>query len=124
MASISAVSMVLPSARASQKRAAPSSEALFKPLPVKPSRAMSSVTRPNGRLQVKASSSLGKKAATGLTATALTTLMMIPEVAQAADGVTPSLKNFLLSIGAGGVVLVAIIGAVIGVSNFDPVKRS
>ncbi|KAL4324946.1 hypothetical protein GQ457_11G017230 [Hibiscus cannabinus] len=119
MASISAVSMVLPSARASQKRVAPSSEALFKPLPVKPSRGVSSVTRPNGRLQVKASSSLGKKAAAALTA-----LMMIPEVAEAADGVTPSLKNFLLSIGAGGVVLVAIIGAVIGVSNFDPVKRS
>ncbi|KAK8543179.1 hypothetical protein V6N13_136289 [Hibiscus sabdariffa] len=120
MASISAVSMALPLARASQKRVAPSSEALFKPLPVKPS----SVTRPNGRLQVKASSSSGKKAASGLTAAALTTLMMIPEVAQAADGVTPSLKNFLLSIAAGGVVVVAIIGAVIGVSNFDPVKRS
>jgi hypothetical protein len=30
----------------------------------------------------------------------------------------------LLSIAAGGVVAVAIIGAVLGVSNFDPVKRS
>jgi hypothetical protein len=50
--------------------------------------------------------------------------MVIPEVAEAAGaGASPSLKNFLLSIVAGGVVLVAIIGAVIGVSNFDPVKR-
>ncbi|RQW14432.1 Photosystem II reaction center X protein [Rhodobacteraceae bacterium CH30] len=36
---------------------------------------------------------------------------------------TPSLNNFLLSIGAGGVVLAGILGAIIGVSNFDPVKR-
>ncbi|MQL41659.1 Photosystem II reaction center X protein [Escherichia coli] len=49
----------------------------------------------------------------------------MPEVAQAAgNDFSPSLKNFLLSIVAGGVVLVAILGAVIGVSNFDPVKRA
>ncbi|GMJ15718.1 photosystem II subunit X [Hibiscus trionum] len=124
MASTSAVSMALPLTRATQNRVAPSSEAFFKPLPVKPSRAVSTVTRPNGKLQVKASSSFREKAVTGLTAAALTTSMMIPEVAQAADGVTPSLKNFLLSIAAGGVVVVAIIGVVIGVSNFDPVKRT
>ncbi|NBH29358.1 Photosystem II reaction center X protein [Clostridiaceae bacterium] len=50
--------------------------------------------------------------------------MIVPDVAEAASGVSPSLKNFLLSIVAGGVVLTAIVGAVIGVSNFDPVKRS
>ncbi|MBF6096316.1 Photosystem II reaction center X protein [Nocardia cyriacigeorgica] len=51
--------------------------------------------------------------------------MVIPEVAEAAGpGVSPSLKNFLLSIVAGGVVFAAIAGAVVGVSNFDPVRRS
>ncbi|KAA3486148.1 ultraviolet-B-repressible protein [Gossypium australe] len=120
MASTSAASMALPLAGATQNRM-PSSEAFFKPLPVKPWKAMGGVKRPNGKLQVKAgASSFKEKAVTGLTAAALTTSMMIPEVAQAADGVTPSLKNFLLSIAAGGVVLVAIVGAVIGVSNFDP----
>ncbi|MBA0633074.1 hypothetical protein Godav_001724 [Gossypium davidsonii] len=124
MASSSAASMALPLAGTTQNRM-PSSEAFFKPLPVKPWRSMGAVKRPNGRLQVKAaSSSFKEKAVTGLTAAALTTSMMIPEVAQAADGVTPSLKNFLLSIAAGCVVLVAIVGAVIGVSNFDPVKRT
>ncbi|KAG2639005.1 hypothetical protein PVAP13_2NG630000 [Panicum virgatum] len=43
---------------------------------------------------------------------------------KAASGLTPSLKNFLLSIVSGGVVLVAIVGAVVAVSNFDPVKRA
>ncbi|XWS72238.1 hypothetical protein CRYUN_Cryun02cG0022700 [Craigia yunnanensis] len=122
MASTSAVSMAPPLTRATQKRV-PSSEAFFKPLPVKPSRTVAT-TRPNGRLEVKASSSLKEKAVTGLTAAALTTSMMIPEVAQAADGVSPSLKNFLFSIVAGGVVLTALVGAVVGVANFDPVKRS
>ncbi|KAK8509116.1 hypothetical protein V6N13_062168 [Hibiscus sabdariffa] len=123
MASTAAVSMALPLTGATQRKML-GSEALFKPLPVKPSRAMAG-KRSNARLEVKASSSsFGEKVVTGLTAAALTTSMVIPEVAQAADGVTPSLKNFLLSIAAGGVVAVAIIGAVIGVSNFDPVKRS
>ncbi|KHG03343.1 hypothetical protein F383_26780 [Gossypium arboreum] len=103
MASTSAASMALPLAGATQNRM-PSSEAFFKPLPVKPWRATGGVKRPNGKLQVKAgASSFKEKAVTGLTAAALTTSMMIPEVAQAADGVTPSLKNFLLSIAAGGV---------------------
>ena len=71
-----------------------------------------------GRLQVQAS--LKEKAVTGLTAAALTASMVIPEVAEAAGpDLSPSLKNFLLSIVAGGVVLTAIIGAVIGVSNFQ-----
>ncbi|GMJ07309.1 photosystem II subunit X [Hibiscus trionum] len=125
MASTSAVSMALPLTGAAQKKVLGCSEALFMPLPVKQSREAASM-RSNGRLEVKASSSssFSEKVVTGLTAAALTTSMVIPEVAQAADGVTPSLKNFLLSITAGGVVVVAIIGAVIGVSNFDPVKRS
>jgi hypothetical protein len=37
--------------------------------------------------------------------------------------VTPSLKNFLGSLVAGAVVLVAIAGAVTAVSAFDPVNR-
>lgn len=122
MASTSAVSMAMPFTSASQKRALPGSEAFFKPLHVRPSKA-TVASKSNGRFQVKAS--LKEKAVTGLTAAALTASMVIPEVAEAAEsGVSPSLKNFLLSIVAGGVVLFAIVGAVIGVSNFDPVKRS
>ena len=70
--------------------------------------------------------SLKEKAVRGLTAVALTASMVIPDVAEAAgsSGLSPSLKNFLLSIVAGGVVLVVIVGAVVGVANFDPVKRS
>ncbi|KAL4277864.1 hypothetical protein GQ457_03G046870 [Hibiscus cannabinus] len=118
MASTSAVSMALPLARATQNKGL-GSQAFFKP-----SGAVATVATSSGRLQVKAASSLKEKAVTGLTAAAITTSMVIPEVAQAADGITPSLNNFLLSIAAGGVVLAAIIGAVIGVSNFDPVKRT
>jgi len=44
-----------------------------------------------------------------------------PMLAEAS--VTPSLKNALLSIVAGGVVLGAIAAAVIGVSSFDKVSR-
>lgn len=47
--------------------------------------------------------------------------MASPLVAEAA--VTPSLKNFLLSLVAGATVLAGIAGAVTAVSNFDPVKR-
>ena len=61
----------------------------------------------------------------GLTTLALAAAMVIPEIAEAASpGVSPSLKNFLLSIVAGGVVVTVIGAAVIGVANFDPVKRS
>ncbi|TYI71803.1 hypothetical protein E1A91_D07G014800v1 [Gossypium mustelinum] len=121
MASTSAVSMALPLSKVSIPNP------FLNPLPLKhSSMAATPTTRPNAtKLEIKASSSSNKeKAVTMLTAAAMTTSMMVPEIAQAADGVTPSLKNFLLSIAAGGVVLVAIIGAVIGVSNFDPVKRS
>nr|ACN40143.1 unknown [Picea sitchensis] len=61
----------------------------------------------------------------GLTAVALAAAMVIPEMAEAAvPGVSASLKNFLLSIASGSVVLGAIGVAVVGVSSFDPVKRS
>jgi len=120
MASTSALSMSLPLNHATQKRVVPTSEASFKaPLALRASKGVA-VSKPNGRFEVRAS--LKEKVVTGLTAAALTASMVVPDVAEAA--VTPSLKNFLLSIAAGGVVAVAIVGAVIGVSNFDPVKRS
>ncbi|KAG2407474.1 uncharacterized protein HKW66_Vig0022960 [Vigna angularis] len=120
MASTSAVSMSLPLTHTAQKKVVPTSQALLKaPLSLRTSKGVA-VSKPNGRFEVRAS--MKEKVVTGLTAAALTASMMVPDVAEAA--VTPSLKNFLLSIAAGGVVAVAIIGAVIGVSNFDPVKRS
>eukprot|EP00897_Mesotaenium_endlicherianum_P005419 jgi/Mesen1/4905/ME000244S04081 len=49
---------------------------------------------------------------------------VVPEIAEAASpGVSPSLRNLLLSVVAGGVVLSGIGIAVAGVSTFDPVKR-
>ncbi|XP_028772151.1 uncharacterized protein LOC114729328 [Neltuma alba] len=119
MASTSAVSMAMPPACAAHKKAAPPTSTFFQPLPLRPSNKVA-VSSPSSRLVVRAS--LKEKAVTGLTAAALTASMMAPDVAEAA--VSPSLKNFLLSIAAGGVVLAAIVGAVIGVANFDPVKRS
>ncbi|TQD83846.1 hypothetical protein C1H46_030606 [Malus baccata] len=117
MAATAAVTMAMPLTNATQKRIQSSAESLFKPMPLRPSKALAS----SGRLQVRAS--LKEKAVTGITAAALTASMVIPEVAEAASGVSPSLKNFLLSIAAGGVVVVVIVGAVVGVANFDPVKR-
>lgn len=121
MASTSAVSMAMPLAYAAQKKLVPSSDTFFKPLPLRATKKAATLSKPNSRFEVRASS-LKEKAVTGLTAAALTASMMVPDVAEAA--VTPSLKNFLLSIVAGGVVLGLIVGAVIGVANFDPVKRS
>lgn len=121
----SSVSMAMPlTSAAHNKLKQPSSEFFFKPLPIIPSeKAMFVKPKSKGRLQVQAS--LKEKAVTGLTAAAFTASMVIPEVAEAAGpGVSPSLKNFLLSIVAGGVVLAVIAGAVVGVANFDPVKRS
>ncbi|CAL5199199.1 unnamed protein product [Lathyrus oleraceus] len=116
MASTSIISMAVPVTCATTKKIeSPISHAFFKaPLTLRPS------SKSNGRFQVKAS--LKEKVVTGLTAAALTAQMVIPDVAEAAT-VSPSLKNFLLSIVSGGVVVTAILGAVIGVSNFDPVKR-
>ncbi|KAK7411880.1 hypothetical protein VNO78_03323 [Psophocarpus tetragonolobus] len=119
MASTSAVSMAMPLTYASQKRVVPRSDAFVKPLSLRSSKAVMA-SNTNGRFQVRAS--MKEKVVTGLTAAALTASMMVPDVAEAA--VSPSLKNFLLSIAAGGVVVVVIVGAVIGVANFDPVKRS
>lgn len=121
MASTSAASMALPLAQATQKQH-PSLCSFFKPLPVRQSKAIAA-SKPVGRFEIKAS--LKEKAVTGLTAAAMTALMTIPHGAEAAvSGVSPSLNNFLLSIVAGGFVLGAILWAIIGVSNFDPVKRT
>ncbi|KAB2627821.1 hypothetical protein D8674_032616 [Pyrus ussuriensis x Pyrus communis] len=117
---MASASMAMPLMSATQN-----TEALFRSIPLKPSKKAAFVNpKPKGTFKVEAS--LKEKAATGLAAAALTASMVIPEVAEAAgsSGLTPSLNNFLLSIAAGGVVLVAIIGAVVGVSNFDPVKRA
>ncbi|XP_014501247.1 uncharacterized protein LOC106762068 [Vigna radiata var. radiata] len=102
----------------------PSSQAFFRPLPSpQPKRTFSKKPPSNSNLQINAS--LKEKAVTGLTAATFTASMVIPEVANAAGSdFSPSLKNFLLSIFAGGIVLVAIFGAVVGVANFDPVKRT
>ncbi|KAF6159774.1 hypothetical protein GIB67_030032 [Kingdonia uniflora] len=126
MSSTAVISMAMPVTSASHKRTAvsPSSNAIFKPLPIRSS-SKPSASKTNVNLQVQASSSFQDKAAAGLAAAAMTALVVFPEVAEAAGpGVSASLKNFLLSIASGGVVLVAIIGAVVGVSNFDPVKRT
>ncbi|CAN1217270.1 hypothetical protein LINPERPRIM_LOCUS955 [Linum perenne] len=69
--------------------------------------------------------SLKERVAGAVTAAAVAASMVVPDVAEAAEyTLTPSLKNFLLSIAAGTFVLSAIAGAIIGVSNFDPVKRA
>ncbi|KAL3830023.1 hypothetical protein ACJIZ3_018825 [Penstemon smallii] len=121
MASTSAVSMSMPLIRASQKTELSSNSSFFKPLPVRQSK-VAKATKSVGKFEVQAS--LKEKAITGLAAAALTASMIVPDVAEAASGVSPSLNNFLYSIAAGGVVATVIVGAVIGVSNFDPVKRS
>merc|ERR1711976_705838 len=54
--------------------------------------------------------------------TSLVSVLATPFVAQA--GVTPSLKNLINSVVAGGVVLAVIAAAVVTVSNFDPVDRA
>ncbi|KAK7377094.1 hypothetical protein VNO80_02514 [Phaseolus coccineus] len=120
MASLS-VSMVLSLSSAtknmSKSNPAPS-EAFLKRSAVKKSSA--------AKLQkLNMEASLKEKAVKGLTAAAVASCMVIPEVANAAPyDFSPSLQNFLLSIAAGGVVLVGIFVAVIGVANFDPVKRT
>ena len=53
--------------------------------------------------------------------TGLIAMMASPLTAEAA--VSPSLKNLLFSLIAGGVVLVGIVVAVSGVASFDPVAR-
>lgn len=122
---MSSVSMAMPVMSAAQNGVNRSySASLFKSIPLRPSK-KAAIVKPKSQGTFKVEASLKEKAVTGLTAAALTASMMIPEVAEAAgSGLTPSLNNFLLSIAAGGVVLTAILGAVVGVSNFDPVKRT
>ncbi|XVE70849.1 hypothetical protein DITRI_Ditri10aG0103600 [Diplodiscus trichospermus] len=118
------VSIAAPFPCATQKRVhQPISESFISPLPLSPLKAVGSII---AKVQSQASSaSFKEKAMTVLTEVALTASMVIPEVAQAVEtGVSPSLRNFLFNIVAGGVVLAAIIGAVIGVANFDPIKRT
>ena len=61
-----------------------------------------------------------EKIVAGVTAAA-GAAMASPLAAEAA--VTPSLKNLLLSVVAGGTVLVGLFGAVTLVAQFDPVNR-
>lgn len=82
-----------------------------------------SLARTGARLSVRASASMRERAAAGGTAAAMAAMLALPDAADAAPGLSPTLKNFLLSIVAGGVVLVALAGAVIAVANFDPVRR-
>ncbi|GLI59804.1 hypothetical protein VaNZ11_001769, partial [Volvox africanus] len=82
------------------------------------------VARPAARLVVRASAEpvqISKKAlVAGLSAASAATLAL-PSIAEAA--VTPSLRNFLYSLVAGGVVLGGIAVAITAVSKFDSVKR-
>lgn len=123
---MASVSMAMPLTCANHNSAnQPSSKSFFKSIPSRSSK-KDVFVKPKSRVsRLEVQASFKEKVVTGLTAAALTASMVIPEVAEAAEsGVSPSLKNFLLSIVAGGVVLGAIIGAVVGVSNFDPVKRT
>lgn len=121
MAAVSAVAMSLPIAKASQKKTI-GNDGFINPMRLPPIAARQCMV-PNARLEVSAS--MKEKAVAGLTGLALAAAVVVPDVAEAAQlGISPSLKNFLLSILSGGVVLVVLVGAVIGVANFDPVKRS
>ncbi|OAY26909.1 uncharacterized protein LOC110603651 [Manihot esculenta] len=124
---MASVSMAISQALATQRGFNQLSDSKFflQLLPVRPSKVgVSPNPKSRGRLQVHAS--LKEKAAAGLAAAVLTASVMTPEVAEAAGGsdISPSLKNFLLSIVAGGVVIGILFGAVIAVANFDPVKRT
>ena len=125
---MASVSIMAKSLTGASHKKLPTSEAFFRPLPLRPSKkSLVDVKTPKSRAsRFVVEASLKEKAVRGLTAVALTASMVIPDVAEAAgsSGLSPSLKNFLLSIVAGGVVLVVIVGAVVGVANFDPVKRS
>ncbi|KDP34043.1 hypothetical protein JCGZ_07614 [Jatropha curcas] len=121
------VSMTMPLTPATQRRLKEqlNSHFFFQPLPVRRSEAVFSTKKTSGDWRVEVQASLKTKAVKGLTAAALTASAVIPDIAEAAGpGLTPSLKNFLLSIVAAGAVLGVLLGAVIGVAKFDPVKRS
>ena len=59
--------------------------------------------------------------ASAIISTSTAAMLASPIAAEAA--VTPSLKNLLFSVTAGGVILVLIVAAITFVSNFDPVAR-
>ncbi|KAK9835741.1 hypothetical protein WJX74_007165 [Apatococcus lobatus] len=59
--------------------------------------------------------------ASAIISTSTAAMLASPIAAEAA--VTPSLKNLLFSVTAGGVILVVIVAAITFVSNFDPVAR-
>ncbi|CAK9217613.1 unnamed protein product [Sphagnum troendelagicum] len=89
-----------------------------------PSKSFASKLNVTNKSRVTMSASQKEQNIAGLTGLALLAAAVVPEIAEAAQpGVSASLKNLLFSIVAGGVVLVAIGGAVAGVSTFDPVKR-
>ncbi|CAN6465445.1 unnamed protein product [Victoria cruziana] len=117
----SALSLALPVASLNRRQAVISASA--RPSSVTP--ALAPAQSPVGIKAASRRSPLKEQAVTGLAALAMTAAMVVPEMAEAAQpGLSPSLKNFLLSIVSGGVVVGVIIGAVIGVANFDPVKRT
>ncbi|KAM7510751.1 hypothetical protein LguiB_009626 [Lonicera macranthoides] len=130
MASVS-MAMAMPKNCTSQKNIMKSSsssttKALMNPLKLRKQKKDLSVRNlinsrsARRRLQVQAS--LKEKAITA--AALMASFALIPEAAVAADsGLSPSLKNFLLSIVAGGFVALALAGAVIAVANFDPNSR-
>lgn len=118
-----ALTMAAPSPCIITQKTAFLGSSVFHPTASSP-KATIGVGRSHCGLTVRASSAK-EQAVAGLNAAALAAAMVIPEVAEAAQpGISPSLKNFLLSIVAGGVVLGVLVGAVIAVANFDPVKRT
>lgn len=129
MASATAISLALPMVAASsvsQRDALKPKQAHGSSLFTTPNKLYSPrLASSRSRVVMHASQSKKEQSLAGLTSLVLASTMVIPEIAEAAgSGVSPSLKNFLLSIAAGGVVATLIAGAVVGVSNFDPVKRN
>ena len=118
MATASLSAVTAPLSVAGLKKPLGPASSTFRPLPMS--------ARPAARMAVRASASpMKEKMTAGLTAAAVAAALVLPEVAEAASpGLSPSLKNFLLSIVSGGVVFAGIAGAVVAVSNFDPVKRT
>lgn len=77
--------------------------------------------RPAARMVVKASAQQQQKQLSTAVTLAVGAAMASPLMAEAS--VTPSLRNFLYSLVAGGTVLTVIVAGVTFVSTFDPVKR-
>ncbi|KAF6140565.1 hypothetical protein GIB67_035592 [Kingdonia uniflora] len=122
MGSTVTVSLAMP--LTSQKKLFLSSHAFFQPAPLRRPSTTNVRTTYKYHSNSLVQASMKEKAVTGLTALAFSGFMVMPEVAEAAGpGIPPSLKNLLLSVVAGGTVLAVIIGVVVAVSNFDPVKR-